>query len=253
MRAVKGSTRYWGLQLSVGALTLFTTGFATAQEDSSTIEDSTIEEMVVTAHPLSGEGLAQPVSVLEGEALDRALSATLGETLVNQPGIHSATFGPAVGRPVIRGLSGPRVKVMEDRIDTMDVSVSSPDHAATIEPFTANRIEILKGPSTLLYGNGAIGGVVDTHTGRIPHQVPDQIRARAEARGADNADQRVAAGMVEAGAGGFALHLDGLYRDADEYEIPGFAESEALRALEEEDHDEERGRARRGSLWHPAR
>jgi iron complex outermembrane receptor protein len=196
------------------------------------------EELIVTAHPLSGEGLAQPSSTLEGEDLDRALATTLGETLINQPGIHSSTFGAAVGRPVIRGLGGPRVKVMEDRIDSMDVSVSSPDHATSIEPFTADRIEVLKGPSTLLYGNGAIGGVVDVHTGRIPHRLPDQVGARAEVRGADNADQRTAAGRLDAAAGSFALHLDGFYRDADEYEIPGFAESKALRELEEEDGED---------------
>jgi len=209
-----------------------------ASDDESGKEAVFYEELVVTAHPLSGEGLAQPTSVLDGEELNRAMAGTLGETLINQPGIHSATFGAAVGRPVIRGMSGPRVKVMEDRIDSMDVSVSSPDHATTIEPFMADRIEVLKGPSTLLYGNGAIGGVVDVHTGRIPHAMPDKVKAKAEVRGADNADQRAAAGMVQAGAGGIVLHLDGYYRDADEYEIPGYAESAALRALEEEDHDD---------------
>jgi len=208
--------------------------------DNTTAEDADfIEEMVVTAHPLSSEGLAQPTNVLEGDELNRSLAGTLGETLINQPGIHSATFGQAVGRPVIRGLSGPRVKIMEDRIDSLDVSVSSPDHATTIEPFMADRIEVLKGPSTLLYGTGAIGGVVDVHTGRIPHSVPEALNAKVEVRGADNADQRTAAGMIQAGGGGFAVHLDGFYRDADEYEIPGFAESEALRALEEEEEEGE--------------
>ena len=213
-----------------------------AASDEDTNEQTPFyEELVVTAHPLSAEGLAQPSSVLEGDALNRALTGTLGETLVNQPGIHNSSFGQAVGRPVIRGMGGPRVKIMEDRIDTLDVSVSSPDHATTIEPFIADRIEVLKGPSTLLYGNGAIGGVVDVHTGRIPHSRPDKVKAKAELRGADNADQRTAAGMVEAGTGGFVLHVDGFYREADDYEIPGFAESEALREMEEhedEDHDE---------------
>ncbi len=222
------------------SIALLLAGNSYAASDDETSEGSEFyEEMVVTAHPLSAEGLAQPVTVLEGEALNRAAAASIGETLVNQPGVHNAPFGQAVGRPVVRGLSGPRVKVMEDRIDTLDVSVSSPDHATTIEPFIADRVEVLKGPSTLLYGNGAIGGVVDVHTGRIPHAMPDKVKAKAEIRGADNADQRTAAGMIEAGTGGFVLHLDGFYRDADDYEIPGFAESAALRALEEEEHDED--------------
>ena len=227
--------------LAPGAL-LAAASIHAASSDDAAAESVIYEELVVTAHPLSAEGLAQPTSVLDGDALSRAQAATLGETLINQPGIHSSTFGQAVGRPVIRGMGGPRVKVMEDRIDSMDVSVSSPDHATTIEPFMADRIEVLKGPSTLLYGTGAIGGVVDVHTGRIPHTAPEKVQAKAELRGADNADQRTAAGMVKAGTGGFVLHVDGFYREADDYEIPGFAESEALRELEEhdeEDHDED--------------
>ena len=212
-------------------------GFLTAGAHAQTpiIE----EEIIVRAHPLSAEGMTQPVITLAGEALERAVSPSIGETLRDQPGINSASFGQAVGRPVIRGLGGARVKTMEDRIDSMDVSVSSPDHATTIEPYAAQSIEVLKGPSTLLYGTGAIGGVVDVHTGRIPHTVPDVVSLSAEVRGADNADQRTAVGRIDAGTGGFAFHLDGAYRDADEYEIPGFAESAALRALEEEEEHEE--------------
>lgn len=201
-----------------------------------------IEEVVVRAHPLSAEGLAQPIAVLSGIELQRVLSTSLGETLRNVPGVNSASFGQAVGRPVIRGLSGPRVKVMEDRIDSLDVSVSSPDHMSMVEPFTADSIEVLKGPSTLLYGSGAIGGVVDVHTGRIPHEVPGNLSGSFQVRDADNANQTTASGRLDGGAGNFAFHLDAFYRDADEYEIPGFAESSAMRALEEQDgHDDHSG------------
>ncbi len=209
-------------------------------EETDLSQATIIEEMVVTAHPLSGESLAQPTLKLEGDELNRNVTGTLGDTLIRQPGINSSTFGPAVGRPVIRGLAGPRVKVMEDRIDTQDVSVSSADHATTIEPFAANHVEVLKGPSTLLFGTGAIGGVVDVHTGRVPHLMPEGgVDVKAEVRGADNADQRTAFGRIDAGSDGLVFHLDGAYREADEYEIPGFAESAALRALEEEEHGDE--------------
>ena len=97
-------------------------------------DDDGIEEVVVRAHPLSAEGLAQPVSVVDSEELQRSVGQSLGETLNSISGVHSSSFGQAVGRPVIRGLGGPRVKTMEDRIDSLDVSVSSPDHAVTIEP-----------------------------------------------------------------------------------------------------------------------
>ena len=192
-----------------------------------------IEELVVRAHPLSAGNLAHPVSTLAGNELERALAPSIAETLRDLPGVHSASFGQAVGRPVIRGLGGARVKTMEDRIDSMDVSVSSPDHLTTIEPFAAESIEVLKGPTTLLYGTGAIGGVVNVHTGRIPHEVPENLSAKAELRTADNAGQRTAAARLKAGSGSVAVHLDAFYRDADEYDIPGFAESAALRELEE--------------------
>ena len=168
-----------------------------------------IEEVIVRAHPLSAEGLAQPVAVLSGETLNRVVSPSLAETLRDIPGVHSSSFGQAVGRPVIRGLGGPRVKVMEDRIDSLDVSVSSPDHMTMVEPFTAESIEVLKGPSTLLYGSGAIGGVVDVHTGRIPHKVPESLSGSLELRDSDNANQRTAAGRIDGGVGRLAFHFDG--------------------------------------------
>ena len=209
---------------------------ALAQETS----DDPVEEIVSRAHPLSAENLAQPIETLYGDELDRALAPSIAETLDGIAGVRSSSFGQAVGRPVIRGLGGPRVKTMEDRIDTMDVSVSSPDHLTTIEPFAATSIEVLKGPSTLLYGTGAIGGVVDVHTGRIPHELPDNFSGQAELRGSDNADRRTGAAKFTAGLGSVALHFDAFYRDADEYDIPGFAESAAQRALEElEEHEGE--------------
>jgi iron complex outermembrane receptor protein len=207
-----------------------------------------IVEIIVRAHPLSAEGLAQPISVLTGDVLLRVVSPSLAETLRYIPGVHSSNIGQAVCRPVIRGLGGPRVKVMEDRIDSWDVSGSSPDPMTMIEPFTAESIEVLKGPSTLLYGSGAIGGVVDVHTGRIPHEVPDSPLGSLELRDTDNANQRSAAGRIDGGLGNFGFHADGFYRSADEYEIPGYAESAAFRAQEEaegghgdEGHDDEHG------------
>ena len=155
--------------IGIFALTLLLTGLTLDTFAADNAVEESIEEVVVRAHPLSAEGLAQPVSILKSDELNRAASASIGDTLSILPGVNSSSFGQAVGRPVIRGLGGPRVKVMEDRIDTLDVSVSSPDHATTIEPFVANSVEVLKGPSTLLYGSGAIGGVIDVHTGRIPH------------------------------------------------------------------------------------
>ena len=180
--------------------------------------------------------------VLTGEALERDVGNSIGATVSRQPGIHSADYGTAVGRPVIQGLSGARVRVMEDRIDAMDASVTSADHAVTVEPFLANRVEILKGPSTLLYGVGSIGGVVDVHTGRIPHE-PTDFTGKLEVRAADNGDRTNAAVRLDGGgSSGLAWHLDAFSRSSNDYDIPGFAESARLRAAEEaeeEHHDED--------------
>ena len=198
-----------------------------------------IEEVVVTAHPLSADGLAQPVDELRGEELDRKIADSIGATVAREPGIHSSSFGPAVGRPVIHGLDGARVRIMEDHVDTMDVSTASADHAVSVDPFIANEIEILKGPATLLYGSGAIGGVVDVHTGRVPHELPDAVTGKLDVRAADNGDAWRGAFRVDGGAGSFAWHIDGFARDADEVDIPGFVRSSRFRAaLEEEEHED---------------
>ena len=226
---------FWRSALSTAAIAYSLVGnpsVAAEQEVAKT--QSNLEEVKVIGHPLSAEGLAQASVVLAGAELDRKLQGSIGATIAFEPGIHSTSFGEAVGRPVIHGQSGARVRVMEDRIDVMDVSVTSSDHATSIEPFIADRVEVLKGASTLLYGTGAIGGVVDVHTGRIPHEVPEKpVVGRAELRYADNADASVGAVRLDGGAGNLAWHLDGSSRDAGNYDIPGFAESARQRALEE--------------------
>ena len=193
---------------------------------------SPIEVIEVHAHPLSGEGLSQAAVVLEGDSLERHLGASIGDTVGRQPEVHAATFGEAVGRPVIHGMSGARVRVMEDRIDTMDASTASADHATTVEPFIANRIEVLKGPSPLLYGAGAIGGVVDVHTGRIPHHRPESLAGKVELRAADNGRRTNAAFRLDGGGDSIVWHLDAFARDGAEYDIPGFSESARFRAAE---------------------
>ena len=213
--------------------------FAEEAHRSEATELHGVEVIEVHAHPLSGEGLADIATIVEGEELRRKAEPSIGATLTDEPGIHTASFGQAVGRPVVHGLAGARVRVMEDRIDTMDASVTSQDHPATVEPFIADRVEVLKGPSTLLYGSGAVGGVVDVHTGRIPHTVPDGIQGRAELRASDNGERRTGAIRVDGGGSGFAWHLDAYTRDAGEYDIPGFAESAQLRAMEEHDEHED--------------
>src|SRR5688500_14841120 len=164
--------------------------------------------------------MARPVDDLACARLDEAKANSLGETVNRLPGVQSSYFGPGVGRPIIRGMDGARVQVLSDGLSSGDVSTVSVDHAVSIEPFLADQIEVLKGPSTLLYGAGAIGGVVNVVDGRIPEAIPDGAEGRAELRGNSVSDERTGMARVDAGGGNFAVHADVLRRRTDDYETP---------------------------------
>ncbi len=191
------------------------------------IAQTIIEEIHVTGVPRNnapGE-LAQSVTVIRGETLNRIRSTNLGETLANELGISSSYFGTGASRPIIRGLAGARVRTMEDGIDSMDVSTVSTDHAVGIEPLVAQQLEVFRGPTTLLYGSGAVGGVVNTVTRRIPTMVPDGgFEGALELRADSVSDGRTGAVALDGGGDRFAWHVDGARRETDNYEIPGFAE-----------------------------
>jgi iron complex outermembrane recepter protein len=142
-----------------------------------------IEELIITI-PVNRKqsDTSLPVSVLGGEALRENAGDTLGSTLNVLPGVNTASFGPGVGSPVIRGQSGNRVGVLQDGLGTLDASTVSQDHADSLEPLLAERIEVIRGPATLLYGNGAIGGIVNVIDNRIPESVPEKTGGALELR-----------------------------------------------------------------------
>jgi len=199
------------------------TGVLSARAMAQTV----IEEVHVTGVPRNdapGE-LAQSVTVIRAETLDRIRGTNLGETLANELGISSSYFGTGASRPIIRGLAGARVRTLEDGIDSMDVSTVSADHAVGIEPLVAEQLEIFRGPTTLLYGSGAVGGVVNTVTRRIPAFAPEEgFEGAFEVRADSVSDGRTGAVALDGGADRFAWHVDGARRETDNYEIPGFAE-----------------------------
>jgi iron complex outermembrane receptor protein len=230
------------LKKSVYAVLLASAATSTALLAQS--QQTELEEILILAHPLADNGTAQAVTVLSGEELARTVSGSLGETLSGEAGIQSASFGTAVGRPIIHGLAGARVKTTVDRIDTLDVSVTSGDHAVGVEPFLTDQVTVLRGSSTLLYGSGAIGGVVDASTSRIHSEVPEETSGRIQLRTADNANASNGAFALDAPlSGSLVLHVDGFLSDADDYEIPGFVESSFQIAAEEA---EEEGRDHEG-------
>lgn len=188
-----------------------------------------IPNIIVTADPFAERSpveATQPTDVLSGEDLQRARGSTLGETLANQPGVHGADFSAGASRPVIRGLGGPRVRILDGGSGVIDASTISPDHAVSAEAFRARQIEILKGPATLLYGSGAIGGVVNVVSDLVPTQPSEEWHGSLGFSGSSVDDGRTSFGHLGGGNGQLAFHLDALTRDTGDYDIPGFADSD---------------------------
>jgi iron complex outermembrane receptor protein len=191
---------------------------------SAAAEQLPIEHILVTVplHKQKAE-TALPVTVLSGDELRRLASTTIGDTLNGSPGLANASFGPGVGRPVIRGQQGARVLVLQNSTSSGDVSGLSADHSVSVEPMLAESIEVLRGPSTLLYGGGAIGGVINVIDNRIPTEVPEETSGGIEYRYASASELNGGVVKLDGGAGNWAYHLDGLYRDWDNLDIPGRA------------------------------
>ncbi|MGK5025406.1 TonB-dependent receptor domain-containing protein [Janthinobacterium sp. RB2R34] len=182
----------------------------------------TLPAVTVSASALSlgSDDMSTPVTVLEGDELVRAREATLGETLAGQPGIHSSHFGAGASRPIIRGMDGPRVKVLSDGAEVQDASTISPDHAVASEPMLAEQVEVLRGPSALAYGGGAVGGVVNVIDNKIPTRVPAKgVEGSAELRANSAAREKAGAFEVTGGSGNFAFHAEGVKRDAKQYKV----------------------------------
>jgi len=186
--------------------------------------DAELEHVLVSVpiHKSSTE-TAFPIETLVAEELSRAASATLGGTLSELAGIHNASFGPGVGQPVIRGLQGPRVMVLQNGTRSADVASLSADHAITVEPLLADAVELLRGPATLHFGGGALGGVINVIDGRIPREPIEAPEGKVEYRfdGAQRA--HVGVGRIDWGAEQWSFHVDGVRRLNDEQSVPSGA------------------------------
>ncbi|QSX34587.1 TonB-dependent receptor [Shewanella avicenniae] len=186
---------------------------------------SKIENIVVTASPLGRSAMesSTPISVLTEDQLKLNTEASLGDTLDKLPGVQATHFGAGASRPVIRGMDGPRVKVLENGLSVGDASTVSADHAVTAEAASAQQIEILRGPGTLMYGNGAIGGVVNVVDKRISEQAIDTFNGNVGARYDSANNGKTLTADLNGGKEGVNWHLDGTRRRTDSYDIPGNA------------------------------
>ncbi len=192
---------------------------AMAQQSSST------NTVVITGNPLRND-IAAPASVLGGDALTRARSGTLGDTLSVLPGVAATGFGPQSSRPVIRGLDGDRIRLLDNGGAAVDASSLSFDHAAAIDPLVVERFEVLRGPAALLYGGSATGGVVNAIDNRVPRTALTGLGGRAELRFGGAARERAGAAVLEGGANGLNWHADVAARKSRDLRVPRFTPPE---------------------------
>jgi iron complex outermembrane receptor protein len=226
-----------------------------AERPQSDYHQDESQDIIITADFIRELDILAGTSVLSGTDLVRDIRPQIGDTLARLPGVSATSFSPGASRPVLRGFQGERIRVLTDGIGSIDVSNTSADHAVTIDPLTAERIEVLHGPAVLLFGSQAIGGAVNVLDRRIPRRVPDEpahIDAIATYGSADD-ERSIGAGVdLPVGKSGLVVHLDGSYRKTDDREIGGFLLSPQFRAEqldiaaeeEAEGHAEEAAEAR---------
>jgi len=208
-------------------------------------DDERREAPVIVTAPgpdRSADELVGNATAINREDILKNLSGSLGDTLDRQPGVSTTFFGQGASRPVLRGLGAERVQVLTNGIGVIDASAASPDHQVSADGIDAEAIEILRGPAALAYGGQAIGGVVNVIDGLIVEELPDEP-VSGDLFGAHNSvnEGSELAGRGKFVAGDFVLSLSASQRDFDNFDIPDFAESSLLRALEEaeeEDHDD---------------
>jgi iron complex outermembrane receptor protein len=195
----------------------------------------TSPSVLITGNPLGRQSAAQAASVLTGDALLQRRAGTLGETLDGLPGVAGSGFGPNSNRPVIRGLDGDRVRLLDNGGASSDASNLSFDHAVAVDPLVIERLEVLRGPAALLYGGNATGGVINAIDNRIPRSPAKGLTARLEARSGGAAHERAGALVLDGGGGGFGWHADAFGRQAGDLRTPAYTPIEDGQPLDRAD------------------
>ncbi|MFT5330456.1 MAG: iron complex outermembrane receptor protein [Parasphingorhabdus sp.] len=205
------------------------TSDATQPDDD--FHDDENKEIVVTARYVKQLDILAGTSVLSGDDLTKDLRGQIGDSLTSMAGISATSFAPGASRPVLRGFQGPRVRVLTDGIGSLDASNTSVDHAVAIDPLTAQRVEVLRGPAVLLFGGDAIGGAVNIIDKRIPREVPEApFHLDALAGYGSAANDRSAAGSLDVPlTSTLVFHVDGSIRKTDDVKIGGYVLSPTLR------------------------
>lgn len=208
---------------AVSALALTAAASAQSQQTIiSPIDAGGVETVVVTASPLTrdaDETAAISAKVDRAQILD-AGGGSLADALASTPGVTASGFAAGASRPIIRGFDSTRVRLLEDGVGSFDVSDIGPDHGVPISPLTADSVEVVRGAATLRYGSQAIGGVVNTIDNRVPRRLPDQASGEAVGIYGSGANLAQTALSGDFAVGNFALHADGFYSTAGDYDTP---------------------------------
>ncbi len=193
-----------------------------AHAEGNATDRQTLDTVQVTGNPLGNKELAQAGQALSGDALLLRRGASVGETVEGLPGISATSFGPNASRPIIRGLDGERVRMLNNAGASLDVSSLSYDHAVPVDPLVVDRVEVLRGAAALLYGGNAIGGVVNTIDSRIPRSRSQGLSGATELRLGGASGERALAAVLDGGQGPWAWHADVSRRLAEDQRTPAF-------------------------------
>jgi iron complex outermembrane recepter protein len=210
---------------------IFAMGFLLVTSSQAQSSETTLAPVTVTANPLGNAQVAAPVSSLGGDDLVLRRASSLGETLKMMPGVSSSYFGPNASRPTIRGLDGERVKILSNAGSSLDASALSFDHAVPIDPLIVERIEVLRGPGSMLYGGSALGGVVNALDNRIPKKPVEGVAGAVELRLGGAQRERAGVALVEAGTEKFTWHVDAFGRKTSDLTVPRHTPMEGDTAL----------------------
>lgn len=170
------------------------------------------------------------VTKLKGPELMKKRQTTIGETLGAEAGVQSTSFGPNASRPVIRGLDGDRIRVLQNGLGTLDASTQSLDHAIPVDTLTIDQVEIVRGPMSLLYGSSAVGGVVNLLTNRIHYEFEEGFFSKFLFIG-ESVNQGLSSGAhLNYGKNNWVYHFDGSTRNLGDVSVPGYAHSRKFRS-----------------------
>ena len=197
---------------------------ASLQAASSHAQVASLKEVTVTGNPLGATDLIAPAASYSGAGLLLRSKTTLGETLDGTPGVSSTYFGPNASRPIIRGLDGDRIRVLNNNGALLDVSSLSFDHSVSSDPISIERIEVLRGPGALQYGGSAVGGVVNVIDNRIPREpqfdAQGGVSGKLDLRAATGNRERGGGVLLEAGTERYTLHVDAFDRSTGDVNAP---------------------------------